>query len=330
MDSYHLTRWVDSPGLGAQLRVRKALVAMSVGWVTRGRLEREIGLTVREFDTVLRPLIEQGAIEVRKVEEALPATQGGVGLLESCSQALRLVGWRLGWRIRKRQAMVALERALTPNGMGGDASEGLLMEPPPPGTEAADAGMSSGSYLSQHVAPLLLRSVLVSCYAQVRSLQLREPHSARYQACLVALDRFWRRRSALARAVPLLTRAIAVGQGLRSGEHPSPDVHAAELEAATMQVLRKLVPACIGTSGRLTPRPGARADLFPPYVYVQVMRWAIERVCTVHATRLLLLQIGGDALVQQLPSLYRISGGPVGADSVAGATGGLAWWTMSR
>lgn len=62
MESYRITHWPERMPTGPGLRVRKALAAMSVGWVTRRILEREARMSRREIDTLLDTLDGQGAL----------------------------------------------------------------------------------------------------------------------------------------------------------------------------------------------------------------------------------------------------------------------------
>jgi hypothetical protein len=217
---------------------------------------------------------------------------GGRKALVAVLQVLRPAGQRLGWRIRKRQARSALRRALSPNPSGVEEATRL--------TWSRRGEVRSASLLdpSPRVAALLVRATLVSCYTQVRARQRCAPLSERSLPCLVALDRLWRRRTALARALPLLAQRLPSTAEVT-------DVRASELDVATIQVLRRLAEVCTVPPGLQLQGHEASAGLYPPHVYVQVMRWAVERVCTVHASRLILIRIGGEALLQQLPALYR-------------------------
>jgi hypothetical protein len=61
--SYRLVRWVESQGCGHSLAARRAIVAMSVGWIPHAWLAREAGLSAKEADTLLQALKAQGALE---------------------------------------------------------------------------------------------------------------------------------------------------------------------------------------------------------------------------------------------------------------------------
>lgn len=62
MESYRITRWPEPMPAGAGLPVRKALAAMSVGWVTRRFLERETRLGRDQVQALLEALAAQGAL----------------------------------------------------------------------------------------------------------------------------------------------------------------------------------------------------------------------------------------------------------------------------
>lgn len=62
MESYRITRWPEPMPAGPGLPIRKALAAMSVGWVTRRFLEREGRMRRQEVDTLIAALDGQGAL----------------------------------------------------------------------------------------------------------------------------------------------------------------------------------------------------------------------------------------------------------------------------
>ena len=62
MESYRISHWTELPGSVSRLPVRKALIAMSVGWVSRAWLCHEARLNPREIDSLLDMLATQGAL----------------------------------------------------------------------------------------------------------------------------------------------------------------------------------------------------------------------------------------------------------------------------
>lgn len=62
MESYRISRWTEPPAGPSRLQLRKALIAMSVGWVTRTWLERHAGLGRREIDALFDRLEAEGVL----------------------------------------------------------------------------------------------------------------------------------------------------------------------------------------------------------------------------------------------------------------------------
>jgi hypothetical protein len=77
MDLYRITHWPEPTPTNSNLPIRKAMAAMSVGWVTRSWLEDEIRLSEREVDSMLEELDLQGALARRKVS-TLPTKAPGI------------------------------------------------------------------------------------------------------------------------------------------------------------------------------------------------------------------------------------------------------------
>ena len=72
MNRFHLARWVDPARLGASLRVRRAVDAISVGWLSRARIGEVSGLPGREVDRLLGRLAGLGALDMRPEAEPQP------------------------------------------------------------------------------------------------------------------------------------------------------------------------------------------------------------------------------------------------------------------
>lgn len=94
MNRFRLARWVDPARLGASLRVRRAVDAISVGWLSRARIGEVSGLPGREVDRLLGRLSGLGALEMRPDGEpepaARPRSQGGSGAAASRAGTIQL------------------------------------------------------------------------------------------------------------------------------------------------------------------------------------------------------------------------------------------------
>lgn len=93
MESYRISRWTEPPAGPSQLQLRKALIAMSVGWVSRTWLERHAGLGRREIDALFDRLEAEGVLmrcEQPPVvgEPQGPARGGARGLLQRVSRRI--------------------------------------------------------------------------------------------------------------------------------------------------------------------------------------------------------------------------------------------------
>jgi len=100
MKSYRITHWPEPMPAGPALSIRKALGAMSVGWVTRGFLEREARLSRQAIDALLDTLDAQGALA--RCDEITGAAARVVGV---CAAARILLG-----RVLRRLASAARKR----------------------------------------------------------------------------------------------------------------------------------------------------------------------------------------------------------------------------
>lgn len=94
MESYRITHWPEPMPPGPGLPIRKALAAMSVGWVTRRFLERETRLDRQAVQRLLDALDAQGARarshDVPDIAPAAPASVGAAarGLIGRVSRRL--------------------------------------------------------------------------------------------------------------------------------------------------------------------------------------------------------------------------------------------------
>jgi hypothetical protein len=92
MESYRITHWPEPMPAGPGLPIRKALAAMSVGWVTRSFLERETRLGRDQVQALLDALAAQGALarshDVPDISNHPPITVGAAarGLLGRISR----------------------------------------------------------------------------------------------------------------------------------------------------------------------------------------------------------------------------------------------------
>lgn len=77
---FRITHWPEPMPAGPSLPIRKALAAMSVGWVTRRCLERETRLRPEQVQALLDELEAQGALtcsnEVPDIEPVAEVTVG--------------------------------------------------------------------------------------------------------------------------------------------------------------------------------------------------------------------------------------------------------------
>ena len=106
MESYRITRWAVLPRSVSGLSARKALTAMSVGWVSRSWLEREARMSPREVDSLLSALDAEGTLERCNEPPVFGSASGGAtaaarALVRQVSRriadaALRHHPWPLG------------------------------------------------------------------------------------------------------------------------------------------------------------------------------------------------------------------------------------------
>jgi len=130
MKSYRITHWPEPMPAGPALSIRKALAAMSVGWVTRGFLEREARLSRRAVDALLETLDAQGALS--RCDEMTGAAARLVGVYTAARILLGRFSRRLAVAARNHHSW------RTPTVESADARPTLPMpRGAMPGTEPA-------------------------------------------------------------------------------------------------------------------------------------------------------------------------------------------------